>query len=147
MKRKRLGQCQDAPSKRVKVDLGSNDVLLKQHYATVSTLRQYLAARLGKTSKRRRRDLLHYGRDSPAITEFDSDLVSLLDNVTVGTVRHDDDIEDAIDKDITIFTQQVAESTADITPTQGALKQTEVGYNMHIASLFVPASLLTIFGC
>lgn len=133
MKRKRRALRVEEASKRPKLDCKGADQpdwgLLKQYYTTVSTLRHYLAARLTKVSKRRRRELLQYGRRQDGDAAGTDHLSVLLDTIVVGAFKDDHPIDAVdIDKDITVFTQQVADASADITPTQGALKQSEVGY-------------------
>lgn len=133
MKRKRKTERDSSVLKRLKTDqqsLGrSTWPLLCCYYPNVLTLRQYLVGTLSKAKKRQRK-VHHYGKDndknSPA--EVDDALTSLLDSIVVGTSNQIDDLNvEGLDKDITLFTQQLSESTATITPTQGALKQPEVG--------------------
>ena len=132
MKRKRSTQRVNGVNKRQKVDIGTKDPpawpLLRQYYPQVVTLRQYLASRLAKGSKKRKRELLRYEEAGDDSKQYDSEVSSLLDNTAVGTFNH---VESAcsqdLDHDITIFTQQVG-STSSTSPTQGALKQSEVGW-------------------
>lgn len=131
MKRKRKPKHDHEVSKRRKVDSGAVDQstwpLLRQYYPKVLTLRQHLASRLSKTSKKRQRKLSHYGvTQDPG--DVDESLVNLLDHTIIGTFNHIEIADvDAIDRDITVFTQQLSESTATISPTQSAFKQSEVG--------------------
>lgn len=150
MKRKRPG-CSDPDGRgkrnRPEPDQGQTPdrALLRQYYASVSTLRHYLASRLTKASHRRRREILRYGRAGAGIEDHNEDLASLLDNTTVGTSSHGDPCPDVdLDKDIMIFTQQVANSTVDITPTQGAHKQSEVGRPCGCRILLYSSLLLPI---
>ena len=109
--------------------------LLLQYYPEVLTLRQYLVSRLARSSKKRQRKLLQYGidRDRNVHTVADSSVVKLLDTTIVGTFKHSEiNNVESIEKDITIFTQQLSGSTATITPTQGAFKQSEVGYGTSL---------------
>lgn len=110
--------------------------LLRHYYPKLLTLRQYLVWSLSK-SKKRQRNLLHYGLNNgkDASTSVDASVVELLDSVVVGTPHEAETLDpESIDKDITLFTQQVSDSSiGTITPTQGALKQTEVGWRFDLA--------------
>ena len=54
--------------------------------------------------------------------------MKLLDETVVGSFGKGEDVEiETIERDITVFTQQLSDSTTTISPTQGALKQAEVG--------------------
>jgi telomerase reverse transcriptase len=131
MKRKRKTRRGSGVEKRQKLDTPASDPaawpLLRQYYPEVITLRQYLASKQTKLSKRRRRAILHYGEDDKDGQVLDEQVLSLLDHTAVGAFK---DVRmtsaEDIDKDITIFTQQVSTAST-ITPTQGALKQSEVG--------------------
>ena len=136
MKRKRKSGPSAAglAAKRAKVDRESTSQatipLLRQFYTQVLTLRQYLVARLSSGSKKRRRKVLHYGIQQDECSEdiAQQAIVRLLDTTFVGVltgmnVTH----VDSIDKDITVFTQQLSDATTTISPTQGSLKQSEVG--------------------
>ena len=107
------------------------------------TLRDYLVSKLSKSSKKRQRKLLRYGRNCTGGVEANSDasVAQLLDSTVVGSFNHAEirDVE-SIDKDITIFTQQLSESDATISPTQGALQQSEVGIGIGlcISQTFYP---------
>ena len=136
MKRKRKSkrdERDDRLSKRTKIGDVSNGhptcPLLQHYYPKVLTLRQYLLGALSQSKKRQRR-LLHYGLDSgkSQTDESHSALTALLDNVIIGASSQAKVCDpDSIDRDITLFTQQLSDSTATISPTQAALKQTEVG--------------------
>ncbi|KAK5164075.1 Telomerase reverse transcriptase [Saxophila tyrrhenica] len=127
MKRKRKTQRDAREGKRQKLVHGSTQppawTLLRQYYPTVLTLRRYLASRLPKN---RRKRVLHYGRGNDNNADADVHVVGLLDSVTVGTFNHSPKNDEDLEKDITVFTQQVSESSATIGPTQGALKQSEI---------------------
>lgn len=134
MKRKRKARGDQLPSKRSKIDTQPHDQpawpLLRYYYPNVSTLRQYLAARLSKTSKKRCRTLLRYGQNAPdgMVVNEDQCLVKLLDEIVVGSFTSTESVGlEAIEKDITVFTQQLSDPSITISPTQGALKQSEVG--------------------
>lgn len=133
MKRKRGPRADHHASKRAKVDPQSQDQptwpLLRCYYPNVSTLRQYLASKLAKTSKKRSRVLSRYGRDTLDGVDGSADaaLSRLLDKTVVGSFAAAQSVDlDAIEKDISVFTQQLSDSTTSISPTQGALKQSEV---------------------
>lgn len=103
--------------------------LLRYYYPKVLTLRQYLVWALSKSKKRQRR-VLHYGVNDRNGTVADPEVVTLLDTIAVGTARQAEVLgEEAIDKEITLFTQQRSGCTATISPTQGALKQSEVRHD------------------
>lgn len=134
MKRKRKHHGDPRSAKKAKIDAQGQGKptwpLLRYYYPNVSTLRQYLAARLSKTSRKRARALLCYGASNKRDdgNSVDEDLVQLLDETVVGSFNSTETIDlDAIGKDITVFTQQLSDSTTTISPTQGALKQSEVG--------------------
>lgn len=103
--------------------------LLRHYYPEVLSLRQYLASRGHGTSRKRRRKILQYGRCNGAVNhcQVELALVHLLDTTFIGIPKgvHPVAVED-VDRDITIFTQQVNDSTTSISATQGALKQEEV---------------------
>lgn len=104
--------------------------LLDQYYQEVRSLRVYLASRLPKSSKKRRRRLLRYGLQSQPAAEPKDDLAvaELLDRILVGTARHLPDLDlDVIEQDISVFTQQVSETDITLTPSSRHLKQSEVG--------------------
>lgn len=134
MKRKRKARGEHGEAKRAKIETNINDKptwpLLRYYYPNVSTLRQYLAAKLSKTSKKRCRTSLRYGHDvrRDDVAEVDEALLKLLDETVVGSFTGTESLDlDVIDRDITVFTQQLSDTTATITATQGALKQSEVG--------------------
>ena len=136
MKRKRKSQRNTSAIKRQKTgDVSKNTPtwpLLRQYYSNVVTLRQYLASRL---SKKGRKKFVHYGLDGSDNTDPGADplVVQLLDGIVVGafTTAEVSDVE-SIDKDITIFTQQLSDSAASISATQGALKQSEVHFHTRL---------------
>lgn len=131
MKRKRKAARDGRAEKRVKLDGIPNAQaawpLLQRYYTKVVTLRHYLISRLS-SSKRRQRRLLHYGTDDHAsLTPADPAVVQLLDNIAVGTAEDIEPIDaETIDKDITLFTQQLSKCSPSISLTQGAFKQDEV---------------------
>lgn len=149
MKRKRKGnadgrvvkrqRCEDPPSEK------ATWPLLRHYYPEVLTLRNYLASSLSKSKSRRKR-VLHYGMqtDRKLSNNADASVINLLDKIVIGSPsRAGLDNTDTLDSDISIFTQQLSESTNTISPTQGALKQTEVGYR-SIAHLSLFISLFSI---
>lgn len=103
--------------------------LLRHYYPEVLSLRQYLASRGHGTSRKRRRNILQYGNTDGLANhcQVDLALVHLLDTTLIGLpkVVRPVAVED-VDRDITIFTQQINDSTTSINATQGALKQEEV---------------------
>ncbi|KAK4546134.1 hypothetical protein LTR36_002271 [Oleoguttula mirabilis] len=134
MKRKRKCSSAADANKKLKLDhadtSGATLPLLRQYYPRVLTLRHYFLTRLSKASKKRRRRVLHYGlqQQGPGEVSVDPAVTRLLDATIVGTFNQVDvsDLE-SIDRDITVFTQQVSDdSTTTISPTQGALKQSEI---------------------
>jgi hypothetical protein len=134
MKRKRKTQRDSRVNKRQKVDSAQTGPptwpLLRQYYPKVLTLRHFLVASLKTASKRRRRDLLNYGNKTNDHC-YDSEVVAILDRTVVGTFDNTTNgAQEDLNKDITIFTQQLSEhSLSTISPTQGAFKQAEVGWN------------------
>ena len=134
MKRKRKHHGEQPSSKRAKPDARSHESpawpLLCHYYPNVSTLRQYLAAKLSKTSRKRCRTILRYGKNIDSSDSHDeaAPLVQLLDGTIVGSFTGTESIDlDTIDRDMTVFTQQLSDSTISISSTQGPLKQSEVG--------------------
>ena len=133
MKRKRKSHRDQRVAKRQKTKSDVNEEatwpLLRQYYPEVLTLRHYLVSRLSK-SKKRRRILLHYGLGDDQVSEanVDASVVALLDTTIVGDFKPGkrNDIG-TIDNDITVFTQALSDSPAPVSPTQGVLKQPEVG--------------------
>ncbi|KAF2766008.1 hypothetical protein EJ03DRAFT_391235, partial [Teratosphaeria nubilosa] len=133
MKRKRAQNRADrCTSKRVRYDANAElhltAPLLRQYYPNVTTLRQYLASRLSKASRKRRKRLLRLsGQDSQDSEPGDDALAKLLDTTLVGAFNHvGEAVDETIARDISIFTQQISDSTTEISPTQGALKQSEI---------------------
>jgi telomerase reverse transcriptase len=132
MKRKRKSHSDRRETKRRKNATEVKDSptwpLLRQYYPQVVPLRQHLASKL---SGKRRKKALQYGLSASNAAEAqpDSSLADLLDNVVVGSFKHVETSNiDLFDKDLTVFTQQLSNSTAaTISPTQGALNQAEVG--------------------
>lgn len=134
MKRKRRSHSERQATKKVKTEpTGSQDrptwPLLRYYYPEVTTLRRYLAAKLSKTSKKRSRALLHYGQPASSNDAAqDVALTHLLDSTVVGSFTTTEGLDlDAIERDLTVYTQQVSDSTTAISATQGVLKQSEVG--------------------
>jgi len=132
MKRKRKAKRDERVEKRPKTDSDIAEpptwLLLRQYYTKVLTLRQYLVWALSG-SKKRQRKLLHYGRftDKRSSGSVDPSVVHLLDSIVVGIAEEAEPVDDeSIDKDITLFTQQLSEPSLVISATQGALKQLEV---------------------
>lgn len=134
MKRKRKHHADLRSVKRAKISGSPLDSptwsLIRHHYSNVSSLRQYLAAKLSRTSKKRCRTILRYGQSAKSDDAANGDeaLVRLLDHTVVGSFDGTESIDlDAIERDITVFTQQLSDSTTTFSPTQGVLKQSEVG--------------------
>ncbi|TKA26334.1 hypothetical protein B0A50_05113 [Salinomyces thailandicus] len=134
MKRKRKHGAEQ-PSKRPKRDLDMGAMaatlpLLRQYYPQVLTLRQHLASEGSKTSRKRRRKILQHGLSigkEASQRHVDEGLRRLLDTTLVGAFDRVNAVSlESIDKDISVFTQQVNDSTTTISPTQGALRQTEI---------------------
>jgi hypothetical protein len=132
MKRKRKSQRDPRVDKRTKPNHDecrpASWSLLEKYYPHVTTLRQFLASAASTVSNKRRKTILRYGRKDFSDAEHDQTVATLLDSVVVGASKPcgTDDIDD-LEKDITVFTQQVSDSTLDISLTQGYLKQSEVG--------------------
>ncbi|KAK5122386.1 hypothetical protein LTR85_003970 [Meristemomyces frigidus] len=132
MKRKRKSSSAGEANKKPKLDRAASSEatlpLLRQYYPQVLTLRHYFATRLSKASKKRRRRVLQYGlsQQGNAHESVDPAVTRLLDTTIVCTFNQLNvtDLE-SIDTDITVFTQQLSDSTTTISPTQGALKQSE----------------------
>ena len=136
MKRKRKSHSDQRAAKRHKTEDGPKEgptwPLLRQYYPEVLTLRNYLASKLCNVSRNSRKKILRYGikefEDSNA--PFDPAVTQLLDTTVVGSFKRVDvpELDETIEKDILVFTQQVSESSASISPTLGAFKQSEVRY-------------------
>lgn len=147
MKRKRKTSRDQRADKRQKTENSTNGQatwpLLRHFYPKVLTLRQYLVWALSK-SKKRQKKLLHYGTDSHGSQTASSnpDVVKLLDTTVIGTSSQAEVIDsEAIDREILIFTQQLSACSATITPTQGAMKQFEVGSPIKIYHVSMPTHL------
>lgn len=151
MKRKRKSHSDQREAKRRKNATERKEPptwpLLHQYYPQVVTLRQHLASRV---CGRRRKKVLQYGSNVSNATELqtDSSLTALLDSVVVGSFKQlETNNIDLFDKDLTVFTQQLSNSTAaTISPTQGALNQSEVGFiwmfQVPYAAHLIPSSFL-----
>ncbi len=133
MKRKRPSQETSTAAKRQKLSAAPSPSatwqLLQQYYPTVTTLRRFFASQR-TLSKRRRRTILCLSQTASDTTnEDEGSLARLLDGVVVGTSKspHSLNTED-LNSEISIFTQQVSETSINISPTQGAFKQSEVGF-------------------
>ena len=136
MKRKRKsGACQHA-DKRQKLEhaiSAPSQPLLKKYYPELVTLRQYLASRLSKKGRRR---LQQYGRDSTSLSQTDSEVIRLLDTAFVGSFKPVNvDESSSIDEDITLFTQQLTVSDNTVSLTPGEFKQNEVGHTAMLPPL------------
>jgi len=141
MKRKRKRHVTERIVKKQKLNckVGSEATLplLRQYYPQVLTLRDYLTSRLSKASKKRRRKVLHHGLQLSNWDGSSTDLavLRLLDTTVVGAFNSASTVDlESIDKDISIFTQQLSDTTTSISPTQGALKQSEVGRYTNLPS-------------
>lgn len=133
MKRKRKITRDARVDKRQKTDAPLNSQptwpLLRHYYPEVTTLRHYLVLKLSG-SKKRQRNLLHYGRSNrvSSSTVHDQAVTKLLDEIVIGTAEKLESIDaESLEEDITIFTQQLSRSECTISPTQGSLSQAEVG--------------------
>ena len=133
-KRKTVPPTAGVAAKKAKIDHDvtspATNPLLQQFYTQVLTLRQYLVVRLSKDSKKRRRKVLQYGvRQNECSGDLaEQAVVRLLDTTLVGVLTGVSGTDvGTVDKDISVFTQQLCESTTTISPTQGSLKQSEVG--------------------
>ncbi|KAK3677630.1 Telomerase reverse transcriptase [Recurvomyces mirabilis] len=131
MKRKRKNTEIVSSNKRVRGTRPPPTVaLLSQYYSRVLTLREYLCSQL-PGSKRRARIVAQYGRNDQKLTrhdnaDHDAEITVLLDTTLVGTSVQAKAIED-VGREIATYTQQISEdSTIEISPTQGALKQAEI---------------------
>ncbi|OQO07688.1 hypothetical protein B0A48_07385 [Cryoendolithus antarcticus] len=103
--------------------------LLAQYYSEVHSLRTYLVSRLPKSSKKRRRRLLQYGRDNaPSSASIsDTELASLLDTTIVGTSEQVAVATLAdVENDISVFTQQLTETDISVLSNTGSLQQSEI---------------------
>lgn len=115
--------------------------LLQQYYQEVHSLRTYLVSRLPKSSKKRRRRLLHYGlqvvNDDSIVVEHS--VVELLDSMLVGSSNRVPTQEvNQLDGDISVFTQQVSETDVTVSPSAGRLRQAEVGNSVVFLYLVSP---------
>ena len=131
MKRKRPASRAQSAVKKQKLDETDTRpclALLRLYYPHVVTLRQFLAAEL---PKRRRKELLRYGRQSGTPSPEEDSVTSLLDQTIVGSfspvsVPRSQDF----DTDLSIFTEQLSDASIHTSlATQGTPKQTEVGRN------------------
>nr|OQO19315.1 hypothetical protein B0A51_11621 [Rachicladosporium sp. CCFEE 5018] len=103
--------------------------LLAQYYSEVHSLRTCLVSRLPKSSKKRRRRLLQYGRDNApsSASIFDTELAGLLDTTIVGTSEQVAVATLAdVENDISVFTQQLTETDISVLSNTGSLQQSEV---------------------
>ena len=86
---------------------------------------------LPKSSKKRRRRLLHYGLQSAQDESIliDDGTAQLLDKIQVGTSKHVGNREELeqLDEEISVFTQQVSETDISISPRSRQLRHSEVG--------------------
>jgi len=131
MKRKRKTSNAETAVKKSKTATNSiscpTAALLRQYYPHVSTLREYLVSRLSKGSKQTSRHLLRYGDGSQP--DDDTAVIQLLDKTLIGCFDQSSVVNyESIDHDISVFTQQLSECSEVIGPTQGAFKQSEVGW-------------------
>ena len=142
-KRKRQSREAKASAKRQRT--GENKKshivpLLQQYYHEVYSLRNYLVSRLPKSSKKRRRRLLHYGLQSAHDESIlvDNGIMQLLDSIQVGTLKNVGNRGGLgqLDEEISVFTQQVSETDISISPRTRQLKQSEVR-SSHLVSLLV----------
>lgn len=131
MKRKREDHSDDRATKRQK-NVGQSKEpptwpLLRQYYPQLTTLRLYLASKL---SGKRRKKVLQYGLKAPneSHSEGEIGVTSLLDDTVVGSFQHQATTNvDLFDKDLTVFTQKLSNSTAATTSSPNRLNQSEVG--------------------
>lgn len=142
MKRKRKGQgAASSFPKRSKVEQNEQYeqkhpsmtcAVLPLYYARVWTLREYLLSKLNGSSKVRRRLLTQYGLCNDS--EDDQDVCRLLDEVVVGTLSTVDKGELSQDQELSIFSQQINESTGGSSSSSSKHKssQAEVGYSVHL---------------
>ncbi|OQO08842.1 hypothetical protein B0A48_05732 [Cryoendolithus antarcticus] len=103
--------------------------LLAQYYSEVHSLRTCLVSRLPKSSKKRRRRLLQYGRDNApsSASIFDTELASLLDTTIVGTSEQVAVATLAdVENEISVFTQQLTETDISVLSNTGSLQQSEI---------------------
>jgi hypothetical protein len=133
-KRKRQPLKADASMKRQRTGDNKQPAivpLLQQYYHDVQSLRNYLVSRLPKSSKKRRRRLLHYGLQSAQDESIlvDDGTAQLLDKIQVGTPKHFGNREELeqLGEEISVFTQQVSETDISISPRTRQLRQSEVG--------------------
>jgi hypothetical protein len=133
MKRKRKSNNARGPTKRQRTAGDQQPPvtpLLEQYYDGVHSLRTYLASRLPKTAKKRRRRLLRYGlqpaQDESVLVE--QSVVEILDSILVGTAKSVplQDL-DQLDADLSAWTQEVSETDISISPSACRLRQSEVG--------------------
>lgn len=143
-KRKRQSREAKASTKRQRT--GDNKQapivpLLKQYYHEVHSLRNYLVSRLPRSSKKRRRRLLHYGLQSAQDESIlvDDATARLLDEIQVGTSKHVGNREELeqLDEEISVFTQQVSETDISVSPRTRQLRQSEVGLLCFVSLLIL----------
>ncbi|KUJ22915.1 uncharacterized protein LY89DRAFT_313971 [Mollisia scopiformis] len=131
-KRKRTGHA-DEGEKRQKVAGGFNGndpivkhALLHQYYPEVTSLREYLLARLPLASKIRRRKILSLGR-KPEDKETDQNISRFLDRTLVGVYQNGDFSQDERWRQWTTFSQKPDESTSFANlSTAGVYSQSEI---------------------
>lgn len=116
-KRKRTGNS-EVGEKRQKVAGGFNakdpivkHALLDQYYPEVSSLREYLLARLPPSSKIRRKKILSVGR-KPDDKESDRKLSHFLDHTLVGVFQNGDCSQEDRWRQWPTFSQKPDESTS-----------------------------------
>ena len=147
MKRKRKSSSGEISSKRRKNASETKGSptwpLLRQYYPRVESLRHYLASKL---SAKRRKKIVQYGVKVTSASESELDIAfaALLDDTIVGSFEHSKTNNvDLFDKDLTVFTQQLSNSTATINSTQNVLNQSEVGFGPGLAAVLSQAVFLS----
>lgn len=137
-KRRRLLESHDADSPTA--------ALLRVYYPAVLTLRKYLASQLAKGHKQRGKKILRFGLRTGVQDEATAAIVELLDATIVGCPdgRAASSVErENLDLDLSFYTQHLTASTASISPTQAAFKQSEVRRTEElVACAFAPTSKL-----
>lgn len=132
-KRKRPGQANEGDQKRQKI-IGGFDgkeplvkgALLLQYYPKVSSLREYLLAKLPSASKIRRKKIVSVGC-KPEDKESDRKLARFLDHTLIGVNENGDFSRDEKMKQLTSFSQKADESISFANlSTVGIYSQVEV---------------------
>ncbi|KAF2725423.1 hypothetical protein K431DRAFT_215597 [Polychaeton citri CBS 116435] len=134
MKRKRRSRPLANDSKRQKLEDPAHPrivtALLRKHYTSVQTLREYLVSHLYQKSRRRANKLKYLGTEAnlDRFSLANADVVHLLDSTLVGTFDRPSLLESTEDLDgsLTLFTQQITATSTSHHSSVAKLTQAEI---------------------